>query len=59
MTAKREKQVLLTAGEMDQSLRRLAEGAAASHWDLKSLVIVGIRTGGAFLAYRLQNSSKT
>jgi pyrimidine operon attenuation protein/uracil phosphoribosyltransferase len=45
--------VVLTAGEVERTLDRLAEEVLAGHQNLDSLVVVGIRTGGAFLAQRL------
>jgi pyrimidine operon attenuation protein/uracil phosphoribosyltransferase len=51
MTAK--KIVAMPAGELDRSLDRLTEEILGRHPELKDLVLVGIRTGGAFLAQRL------
>jgi pyrimidine operon attenuation protein/uracil phosphoribosyltransferase len=39
--------------EVDQTLERLTEQIMARHQNLEDLVLVGIRTGGAFLARRL------
>jgi pyrimidine operon attenuation protein/uracil phosphoribosyltransferase len=43
----------MTAPELDQALERLTQEIMARHPALDRLVIVGIRTGGAFLAQRL------
>ncbi len=48
-----DKHTVLTAGEVEQALDRLAEEVLARHPQLNNLVVVGIRTGGAFLAQRL------
>ncbi len=48
-----EKTIAMTAAELDGSLERLAEQILQRHTDLNELVLVGIRTGGAFLARRL------
>ena len=45
--------VVMSAPEMDQTLNRLAEEIIRRQSDLSRLVLVGIRTGGAFLAQRL------
>jgi pyrimidine operon attenuation protein/uracil phosphoribosyltransferase len=45
--------VTLSALEMDQTLDRLTEEFLRQHSDLTRLALVGIRTGGAFLAQRL------
>ena len=48
-----QKHVVLTAGEVERTLDRLAEEVLAGHQSLDNLVVVGIRTGGAYLAQRL------
>jgi pyrimidine operon attenuation protein / uracil phosphoribosyltransferase len=45
--------VTMSAPELDQTLNRLAEEIARRQADLATLALVGIRTGGAFLAQRL------
>jgi len=47
------KQIVLTATEVERTLDRLAEEVLAKHQNLDTLVVVGIRTGGAFLAQRI------
>jgi pyrimidine operon attenuation protein/uracil phosphoribosyltransferase len=47
------KSVALPADKLNQSLDRLTEEILAGHHDLTKLALVGIRTGGAFLAQRL------
>ncbi len=48
-----EKTIALKADEMDRTLERLTGEILARHQNLEELVIVGVRTGGAFLAQRL------
>jgi pyrimidine operon attenuation protein/uracil phosphoribosyltransferase len=48
-----QKQIALKADELDQTLDRLSEEIRQSHKKLDDLVVVGIRTGGAYLAQRL------
>jgi pyrimidine operon attenuation protein / uracil phosphoribosyltransferase len=48
-----QKHIVLSATEVGHTLDRLAEEVLAGHRNLDNLVVVGIRTGGAFLAQRL------
>lgn len=48
-----QKHIVLTATEVGKTLDRLAEEVLAGHQSLDKLVVVGIRTGGAYLAQRL------
>jgi pyrimidine operon attenuation protein/uracil phosphoribosyltransferase len=48
-----DKRIVLTAPEVDRTLDRLTEEVLSKRQHLDNLVIVGIRTGGAFLAQRL------
>jgi pyrimidine operon attenuation protein/uracil phosphoribosyltransferase len=48
-----QKHIVLTTGELDRTLDRLAEEMLAGHPQVDNLVVVGIRTGGAYLAQRL------
>jgi pyrimidine operon attenuation protein/uracil phosphoribosyltransferase len=48
-----QKHIVLSAGEISQTLDRMAEEILAARQNLDNLVVVGIRTGGAFLAQRL------
>jgi len=48
-----QRTVTLTATEVAQALDRLTEEILARHEDLAHLSLVGIRTGGAFLAQRV------
>jgi pyrimidine operon attenuation protein/uracil phosphoribosyltransferase len=43
----------MTAAELDRTLERLSIELAGQHRDLDRVILVGIRTGGAFLAQRL------
>jgi len=47
--------VLLDSAEMSRTLDDLAGQLARNHNGNNSLVLIGIRTGGAYLARRLQN----
>lgn len=48
-----QRHIVLTASEVERTLDRLAEAVLAGHQNLDHLVVVGIRTGGAYLAQRL------
>jgi pyrimidine operon attenuation protein/uracil phosphoribosyltransferase len=48
-----QKHIVLSATEVGNTLDRLAEEVLAGHQSLEKLVVVGIRTGGAYLAQRL------
>jgi pyrimidine operon attenuation protein/uracil phosphoribosyltransferase len=48
-----QKHIVLAAGEVERTLDRLAEEILAGRPSLDHLVVVGIRTGGAYLAQRL------
>ncbi len=48
-----EKTIAMPALELDHSLERLTDQILKRHPNLDNLVLVGIRTGGAFLAQRL------
>ena len=54
MKLKREKKVILDKKHIEQALRRIARQIISRHKFLKDIVLVGIRTGGAFLAFRLR-----
>ena len=44
---------IMSAAEIDRSLEELAEGILADAPELKDLVIIGIKTPGAYLAHRI------
>lgn len=48
-----KKHLILNAGEVERTLDRLAQEILAGRQSLERLVVVGIRTGGAYLAQRL------
>jgi pyrimidine operon attenuation protein/uracil phosphoribosyltransferase len=50
---KKTKTSAMPAKELNQTLERLTDEIMANHRDQEALVLVGIRTGGAFLAQRL------
>ena len=47
------KTLAMSASELNQTLERLTDEIMANHQNQDELVLVGIRTGGAFLAQRL------
>jgi pyrimidine operon attenuation protein/uracil phosphoribosyltransferase len=47
------KKVILDQKGIDEALRDIAQQVISRHGSPKDLVLVGIRTGGAFLAYRI------
>jgi pyrimidine operon attenuation protein/uracil phosphoribosyltransferase len=53
MKLEREKKVILSQRDIDQALKRIARQIISRHRFLKDIVLVGIRTGGSFLAFRL------
>ena len=50
----KKKAVILEAKEVSEKVREIARQIATHNGALENLVLVGIRTGGAFLAARLQ-----
>ena len=48
-----KKTLAMFAGELDRTMERLTDEIMANHKNQDELVLVGIRTGGAFLAQRL------
>jgi pyrimidine operon attenuation protein/uracil phosphoribosyltransferase len=48
-----DKTIAMTAAELDAALERLTDEVLARHKNLDEVLVVGIRTGGAFLAQRL------
>ncbi len=48
--------VIFQAGQVQDLVERLAREVAARHASLEGLVLVGIRTGGAYLAGRLRQA---
>ena len=55
MNPKKDKKVILDQKDMAQALKRIAREIVSKHKSLKDIVLVGIRTGGAFLAFRLRD----
>ena len=55
MNLKKTRKVILDEKDIKQALKRIAQEIISKHTSLKNIVLIGIRTGGAFLAYRLQN----
>ena len=49
----KRKKVILDQKGIKEALKGIAQQVISRHGSLKDLVLVGIRTGGAFLAYRL------
>lgn len=52
-------QVLLESGDVDECLTRIAERILEKHRDADNVVLIGIRTGGVFLADRIAQKIKT
>jgi pyrimidine operon attenuation protein/uracil phosphoribosyltransferase len=50
-----EKRVIFNKQGIEDNLRRIAGEIIEKYGNMESVVLVGIRTGGAFLAKRLQN----
>jgi pyrimidine operon attenuation protein/uracil phosphoribosyltransferase len=50
---KPKKTLAMSAGELDRTMERLTDEIMAHHKNQDELVLVGIRTGGAFLVQRL------
>jgi pyrimidine operon attenuation protein/uracil phosphoribosyltransferase len=48
-----KKKLSMPARKLEQTLERLTDEIVANHQNLDEVVLVGIRTGGAFLAQRL------
>jgi pyrimidine operon attenuation protein/uracil phosphoribosyltransferase len=48
-----EKTLAMTSAQVDAALERLTDEVLARHKNLDEVLVVGIRTGGAFLAQRL------
>ena len=59
MNAKKEEKVILDERAIQHALKRIAQEIRFTHTSLKDIVFIGIRTGGAFLAYRLRDEIST
>lgn len=55
MNPRKSKKVILSQKDIQQALKRISEKIISKHKSLKDIVLIGIRTGGAFLAYRLRD----
>jgi len=55
MNPKKDKKVILDQKDIAQALKRIAREIVSKHKSLEDIVLVGIRTGGAFLAFRLRD----
>jgi pyrimidine operon attenuation protein/uracil phosphoribosyltransferase len=51
-----KKRVILEAKDLSERIRKLAQEIVDNNHSMVDVVLVGIRTGGAFLAERLQNA---
>ncbi|MGD8983455.1 MAG: bifunctional pyr operon transcriptional regulator/uracil phosphoribosyltransferase PyrR [Desulfobacteraceae bacterium] len=51
-----KKTVILSKDEINESIQRIAEEIVERNASMENVVLVGIRTGGAFLAKRLQKA---
>jgi len=54
MDLKENKEVILDEKEIQQALKSMAREIASRHESLEDICLIGIRTGGAFLAERLR-----
>jgi pyrimidine operon attenuation protein/uracil phosphoribosyltransferase len=50
----KKRMVILNKEDIKQAIRGIARQVTSRHKSLKDIVLVGIRTGGAYLAYRLR-----
>jgi len=55
MKLKKDRKVILDQQDIKQALKKIAQQIISKHKSLKDIVLIGIRTGGAFLAYRLRD----
>ena len=55
MNPKKDKKVILNQKDLEQALKGIARQIISKHKSLEDIVLVGIRTGGAFLAFRLRD----
>jgi pyrimidine operon attenuation protein/uracil phosphoribosyltransferase len=55
MKLKKDRKVILDQKDIKQALKKIAQQIISKHKSLKDIVLIGIRTGGAFLAYRLRD----
>ena len=55
MNLKKTRKIILDEKDIKQALKRIAQEIISKHTSLKDIVLIGIRTGGAFLAYRLRD----
>jgi pyrimidine operon attenuation protein/uracil phosphoribosyltransferase len=54
MNLRKDRKVILDQKDVKQALKRIAQQIISKHKSLKDIVLIGIRTGGAYLAYRLR-----
>ncbi len=55
MAPKKRQQVIMDKIEIANSLKWMAKKIASGHRSMRDIALIGIRTGGAFLAYRLRD----
>jgi len=55
MNPKKIRKVILDEKDIKKALKRIAQEILFKHKSLKDIVLIGIRTGGAYLAYRLRD----
>ena len=53
---KMEKRVIFKKEDIEESIQKMAKEIVEKNSSMEDVVLVGIRTGGAFLAKRLQES---
>ena len=55
MNPKKHRKVILDQKDIEQALKGIVRQIISKHKSLEDIVLVGIRTGGAFLAFRLRD----
>ena len=53
MELEKQKKIIFDQNDIKRALKRIAQEIISKHKSLQDIVFIGIRTGGAFLAYRL------
>ena len=55
MELNKQRKIIFDENDIKQALKRITREIISKHTSLKDIVLIGIRTGGAFLAYRLRD----
>ena len=59
MERNKQRKVIFDQNDIKLALKKIAQEIVSKHKSLKDIVFIGIRTGGAFLAYRLCDEIST